>query len=57
MHIVAYIDPGAGAMLIQALVAGAIAIPFFFRSAIARAVHRLRGQQAANGKSEPPRPH
>ena len=54
MHILAYIDPGAGAMIIQALVAGAIAIPFFFRSAIARTVHRLRGQSEVNPKAERP---
>ena len=38
----AYIDPGAGSMLIQAALAGALALPFFFRSALARGLTRLR---------------
>ena len=38
-----YIDPGAGSMVIQAVLAGLLAVPFMFRSAIGRAVARLRG--------------
>ena len=37
-----YIDPGAGSMVIQAVLAAALAIPFFFRTHIGRAVQRLR---------------
>jgi hypothetical protein len=37
-----YIDPGAGTMVIQAVLAAAIAIPFFFRAQVGRAVQRLR---------------
>jgi hypothetical protein len=37
-----YIDPGAGTMVIQALLAAVIAIPFFFRAQVSRAVQRLR---------------
>jgi hypothetical protein len=39
-----YIDPGAGSMLIQGLLAVLLAVPFFFRSAIARGVAVLRGR-------------
>ena len=39
-----YIDPGAGSMVIQALLAGLLAVPFMFRSAIRRAIARLRGR-------------
>lgn len=39
----AYIDPGSGSMLIQVLIAGALAVPFFFRNAIAGVVRRVRG--------------
>jgi hypothetical protein len=38
----AYIDPGAGSLVIQALIAAFVSIPFFFRSAIRSAVQRLR---------------
>lgn len=37
-----YIDPGAGSMVIQAMLAAALAIPFFFRTQISRAVQKLR---------------
>ena len=37
-----YIDPGAGTMVIQALLAAVIAIPFFFRAQVSRAVQRFR---------------
>ena len=42
MFILAYIDPGAGSLVIQALIAAALSVPFFFRRAIASAVQRLR---------------
>ncbi len=37
-----YIDPGAGTMVIQAALAALIAIPFFFRAHVTRALQRLR---------------
>ena len=40
----AYIDPGSGSLIVQALIAGLIAIPFFFRNQISRAVRTLRGK-------------
>ena len=40
--ILLYIDPGAGSMVIQGLLAAALAIPFFFRTHIGRAVQRFR---------------
>lgn len=39
----AYIDPGAGSMVIQAVLAVVLAIPFFFRTHVSRVVQRLRG--------------
>jgi hypothetical protein len=38
--IVAYVDPGAGSLLIQAVIAGVLAVPFFFRERIARFFRR-----------------
>ena len=43
----AYIDPGSGSLVIQALIAGLVAIPIFFRSQISRLVRSLRGEQEA----------
>jgi hypothetical protein len=48
-----YIDPGAGTMVIQALLAGILAVPFFFRSQVARAIQRFR---ALRGEHEDPTP-
>ena len=48
-----YIDPGAGSMLIQVVLAGLLAIPFFFRSAVARAIARFRGNPRDRTNAEP----
>lgn len=45
----AYIDPGSGSMLLQVILAGVLAVPFFLRRTIADAWHRIRGG------AEPPR--
>ena len=42
--ILAYIDPGAGSMVIQAFLAAALAIPFFFRTQVSRLYSRIRGR-------------
>jgi hypothetical protein len=39
----AYIDPGSGSLIIQALIAGLVAIPIFFRHQISRALRAIRG--------------
>jgi hypothetical protein len=53
MAIFAYIDAGSGSMIVQVLIAGALAIPFFFRRAIGDAVRRIRGseQEAADSRT------
>lgn len=38
----AYIDPGAGSLVIQAIIATIVSIPFFFRNAIRSTVARFR---------------
>jgi hypothetical protein len=38
----AYIDPGSGSLIIQAVIASVVAIPFFFRQQIGRVVRMLR---------------
>lgn len=45
--VLAYIDPGAGSLVIQALVAGLVAIPVIFRNQIRRFVRAIRGEGGA----------
>jgi len=47
MSLLAYIDPGSGSLLLQALLAGLLAVPFFFRRTIGDAWHKLRGDSEA----------
>jgi hypothetical protein len=49
--ILLYIDPGAGSMVIQAVLAGVLAIPFFFRSQAGRILNvwRRRGDKKGEG--------
>jgi hypothetical protein len=50
MHLVfAYIDPGAGSLVIQAIIAGLVSIPFFFRNAIRRTFGRFRSKPSDGG--------
>ena len=43
MHLWAYIDPGSGSMLVQVILAGILAVPFFFRRVISDGWRRIRG--------------
>ena len=45
MLIWGYIDPGSGSMLLQVILAGVLAVPFFFRRVIADAWHKVRGDR------------
>jgi len=38
---IAYIDPGAGSLIVQALIASIVAVPFFFRRQLGRAARTL----------------
>ncbi|KRT60450.1 MAG: hypothetical protein XU10_C0049G0008 [Chloroflexi bacterium CSP1-4] len=38
----AYLDPGAGSLIIQGLIAAAITVPFLLRSKITEALRRIR---------------
>lgn len=43
MHsFLAYIDPGSGSLIIQAVIATALAVPFFLREQIGRFVLKIR---------------
>jgi hypothetical protein len=43
--LLAYIDPGSGSLIIQAVIAAVVAIPFFFRTQIGRIVRAVRGNR------------
>ena len=47
MPFLAYIDPGSGSMLLQVILAGVLAVPFFFRRFISDGWHRIRGDRGA----------
>jgi hypothetical protein len=43
---VLYIDPGAGSLVIQAIIAGIVSVPFFFRTRLRSAFGWLRRSSA-----------
>lgn len=51
--LLAYIDPGSGSLIIQALIATVVAVPFFFRHQIGRVVRSLRGDKSTNTPANP----
>jgi hypothetical protein len=52
MPFLAYIDPGSGSMLLQVILAGVLAVPFFFRRTIGDTWHRIRGDRKAVERSD-----
>jgi hypothetical protein len=57
-HVLAYLDPGTGSLLIQALIAGALTVPFILRRQMRAGIARLRGrpvedQAATQGRTTP----
>jgi hypothetical protein len=52
MPLLAYIDPGSGSMLLQVILAGVLAVPFFFRRVISDTWHRVRGGGRAETRVE-----
>lgn len=52
MPFVGYIDPGSGSMLLQVILAGVLAVPFFFRRVISDTWHRLRGTNRTDPAAE-----
>ncbi|NJD30009.1 MAG: hypothetical protein FIA92_17155 [Chloroflexi bacterium] len=48
-----YIDPGSGSLLIQVLIASALAVPYFLRTQIRRAVSAVRDRGKAKAEEAP----
>jgi hypothetical protein len=56
MDFLAYIDPGSGSLIVQAVIATIVAVPFFFRQQIGRFVRAVRKDDAkASTTAAPPR--
>jgi hypothetical protein len=52
MHpVLAYIDAGSGSLIIQAVIATIVAIPFFLRNKIGRAIRMVRGRTAGENST------
>ena len=46
MHpVLAYIDAGSGSLIVQAVIATLVAVPFILRQQIGRLVRRVRGTE------------
>jgi len=52
-YVLAYIDPGSGSLIIQAVVATVVAVPFFLRHQIARFVRVIRRRDDVSVADEP----
>lgn len=52
--IFAYIDAGSGSLIIQALIAGLVAIPIFFRAQLAKGVNAVKRAMGRGPESSPP---
>lgn len=50
--ILAYLDPGAGSMIFQAILAAALTLPLFFRSTMAKVVRRLRDRGPETSRTD-----
>lgn len=62
-YTLAYIDPGSGSLIIQVIIASVLAVPYFLRTQIGRAIGAIRGRskpenltQAAEADSSTPKP-
>jgi len=53
MDLLAYINPGSGSLIIQAVIATIVAVPFFFRQQIGRLVRSVR-KGDGSGTGTPP---
>ncbi len=52
-HLLLYIDPGSGSLIIQAVIATIVAVPFFFRQQIGRFVRTVRHTDTPPAPQDP----
>lgn len=48
----AYIDPGAGSLVLQAFIAALVSVPFLLRASIKRGWRRLRGRRGDEPRAD-----
>jgi hypothetical protein len=53
MDALAYIDPGAGSLLIQVIIASILAVPYFLRTQIGRLITKVRGRNSTAPAKNP----
>ena len=53
LHLLAYIDAGSGSLIIQAVIATVVAVPFFLRHHIARLIRSVRGDKTVDAATNP----
>lgn len=46
-----YIDPGSGSLIIQVIIASILAVPYFLRTQIGRAISTIRGRGGPEAQS------
>ncbi len=51
--LLAYIDPGSGALMLQALIAGAVGFLVFFRQLLTNITNKLFGRRPTDDASAP----
>jgi hypothetical protein len=51
----AYLDPGSGSLIIQALIAGIVAVPILLRNKISQGVRAVRRAAGRGGTEAPDR--
>jgi hypothetical protein len=57
MNLFAYIDPGSGSLVLQAILAAIVSVPFFFRRTIGGAIGKLRGRSKPEPSTTEPAGH
>ena len=50
----AYIDPGSGSLLVQVIIASLLAVPYFLRTQIGRAVNAVRDRGKPSSSTDDP---
>ena len=52
MPLLAYIDPGTGSLLLQAILAGLLSVPFLFRRSIGGFLSRVRSRDISRNSDK-----
>ncbi len=53
-HLIAYLDPGSGSLIFQALVGAVLAVVYFARSGLTQLIRKVRHNKRTRETSEEP---